>query len=67
MCWKLHNLDDLSNRVCVPNKTVDLNLNIFDIITGVNESKILTKHISCIYQSIYQSLMVENVSQIKME
>ena len=47
MCWKLYNLDDLSNRVCVPNKTVDLNLNIFHIITGINESKILTKHISC--------------------
>ena len=21
MCWKLNTLDDLSNRVCVPNKT----------------------------------------------
>ena len=25
----------------------DLNLSVFDIITGINESKTLTKHISC--------------------
>ena len=40
-------LDDLSNRVCFPNKTEDLYLNFFYIITGINESKILTKHVSC--------------------
>ena len=38
--------DDISNRVCIQNKTEDLNRNIFYIITGINESKILTKHIS---------------------
>ena len=40
-------LNDLSNKVCVPNKTEDLNLNLFNMITGINESKPLTKHISC--------------------
>ena len=40
-------LNDLSNRVCVPNKTEDLNLNVFNMITRTNEWKILTKHISC--------------------
>ena len=40
-------LNDLSNKVCVPNKTEDLNLSMFNMITGVNESKMLTKHISC--------------------
>ena len=40
-------LNDLSNRVCVPSKTEDLNLHIFDMITGINELKTLTKHISC--------------------
>ena len=29
------------------NKTEDLNLRMFNMITGINESKILTKHISC--------------------
>ena len=40
-------IDDLSNKVCVPNKTEDLNLNMFNIIAGINELKTLTKHISC--------------------
>ena len=40
-------LNYFSNRVCVPNETEDLNLNVFNMITGINESKTLTKHISC--------------------
>ena len=40
-------LNDLSNRVCVPNKTENLKLSVFNMITGINETKILTKHISC--------------------
>ena len=40
-------LNDLPNKVCVPNKTENLNLSMFNMITGINESKILTKHISC--------------------
>ena len=40
-------LNDLPKKVCVPNKTEDLNLSMFNMITGVNESKMLTKHISC--------------------
>ena len=39
-------LNDLPNKVCVPNKTEFLNLSMFNIITGKNESKKLTKHIS---------------------
>ena len=39
-------LNQLSNKVCVPNKTVDLNLSKFNMITVINESKILKKHIS---------------------
>ena len=42
-CNTLH---DLSNKVCVPNKTEDLNLSVFSMITEINESKTL-KHISC--------------------
>ena len=40
-------LNDLSNKVCVPNKIEDLNLSVFNMITGINESKTLTKHILC--------------------
>ena len=38
-------LNDLSNKVCVPNKTEDLNLSILS--TGIYESKTLAKHITC--------------------
>ena len=40
-------LNDLSNKFCVPNKTEDLNLSVFNMITGINELKTLIKHISC--------------------
>ena len=43
-------LDDLSSRVGVPNETEDLNLHVFNIITGINKSRTLTKHISCKYE-----------------
>ena len=38
-------LNDLSNKVCVPNKT-DLNIRFFNMIAGKNESKVLIKGIS---------------------
>ena len=34
-------------KVCIPNKTEDLNLRVFNMIPGINESKTLLKHISC--------------------
>ena len=37
-------LNDLSNELCVPNKTEDLNLRVFNMTTGINELKTLTKH-----------------------
>ena len=40
-------INDFSNKVCVLNKTEDLNLSLFNMITGINQSKILTKHVSC--------------------
>ena len=40
-------LNDLSNKVCVSNKTEVLNLSLFTMITEINESKAVTKHISC--------------------
>ena len=55
-------VDDTSNRVCVSNKTEDLNLKVFIIIREINESKILTKRISWKWE---YKLMVENLAQIK--
>ena len=39
-------INELSNKVCVPNKIEHLNIHIFNMITGINESKILTKDTS---------------------
>ena len=45
-------LNDLSNKVCVAKKkTEDLNLNVFNMITGINKLKTLRNHISCEYKS----------------
>ena len=33
-----YTLNDLSNQVCVSNKTEDLNLNVFIMITRINKS-----------------------------
>ena len=32
-------LNDLSNKVCVPNKTEDLNLSVFNMITRIHDQK----------------------------
>ena len=45
--WSCNALNDLSHKVYVPNLTEDLNLSVFSMITGINESKALTNHISC--------------------
>ena len=40
-------LNHFSNKVCVPNKTEDLILGMFNMITGINASKTVVKHTSC--------------------
>ena len=47
MCLSCNTLNDLSNEVYVPNKTEGLNLSVFNMITGINKSKTLTKHTPC--------------------
>ena len=40
-------MNDLSNKVCISNKTEDLNLGVFHMITRLDEPTTLTKHVSC--------------------
>ena len=48
-CVRSYNtLNDLSNRVGASNKTEDLNLHVFNMITGINELKTLINHTSCL-------------------
>ena len=42
--------DDLSDRICTPNKRENVNLNVFNTMTRINEPKTLTKHTSCKYK-----------------
>ena len=40
-----YTLNELSKKICIPHKTGDLNLNVFNMISGINESKTLAKDI----------------------
>ena len=40
-------LNNLSDKVCVPNNKEDLNLSMPNMITGIDELETLRKHISC--------------------
>ena len=41
-------LDDLSGRICVPNKAEDVNLSVFNMTTRTNQSKtLIIKHTLC--------------------
>ena len=43
-CAGIYNtLNYLSNKVCVPNKTEDLNIDVFNTTTVINESKTFNK------------------------
>ena len=42
-----HTINSLSNKVCIPNKIEDINLGVFRMITGINKSKTLARHILC--------------------
>ena len=53
--WSYNTLDDLSSRICVPNETEDLNWHVFNMITRINQSKALMKHISCKCECIFHN------------
>ena len=42
---RCNTINDLPHKACIPHKTEDLNLSVFNMITGINESETLTKHI----------------------
>ena len=43
-----HAVDNLSTKICVPNKTKSINAKILNVITRIIEKKkTLVKHISC--------------------
>ena len=42
-----NSVDDLSGKICVPNKTNDVNVKACDMVTNKNETTTMLKHISC--------------------
>ena len=44
--WICNALNDSPNQVCIPNETEGLNIHVFNMIAGKNESKMLTKNTS---------------------
>ena len=54
ICFESGNtLNDLPYKVVVPNKTENVNLSMLNMITGINVSKTLAKHILCEFQCIF--------------
>ena len=49
--------------MCVANETEDLNLHVFEMVAGINESRTLTKHIY--HANVNVSSIVKNVTRIK--
>ena len=54
--------DNPSGRMRVPNKTENVNINVFIMIPRVNESKTLT---NIYHANLNVNMMVQNVIQIK--
>ena len=58
-------LNDLSNKVCVPNKREDLNLSVFNMTIGINQSQILTKHINHAIVNVNKMQIMQLKSKVK--
>ena len=49
-------LNDLSNKVRAPNETEELNRSIFNMITGINDMKTLTKYTSWEWECKFENV-----------
>ena len=47
--------DDSSTKICVPSKTKDVDVKVFNMTTNRNKAKIMVKHISCDYKCKFSS------------
>ena len=62
-------LNDLSNKIYVPNKTEDLKLSVFNMITEINECKTLamkTLRLNCTTkQKLFQQISMKRKQPVK--
>ena len=54
---RCNSLNDLFNKVCVPNTTKDLNLSAFNMTAGINESKIFKVIINKVSDNLFETLL----------
>ena len=54
-------LSKIFDGICVPDKTDDVNLSAFNLITRANESKTLIKPMSCKYKCKFDSKNTPNL------
>ena len=50
-----NSVDDLSTKICIPSKTKSINVNVFNMITNLNEAKAKIKHALCIFKCKFSS------------
>ena len=48
-------VDDLFMKICVPSETKDITVEVFNMITKINEVKTVVKHISCNFKCKFDS------------
>ena len=46
---------DRCTKICVPNKTENVDVKVFNMITGINETKTFTKDVSCDWNCKFDS------------
>ena len=51
--WSCNFLDELPTKMCIPGKTEDVNVELFNMITRINEVKTLVKNISSDCKGIF--------------
>ena len=49
-CGSCSTIDDPYARVCVSNKVKNIDVNEFDFMSGINETRLLVQHESCEYK-----------------
>ena len=61
--FPIRNFFGYLNTFCVPSKVKDVNLKVFNLMSGLNESQYIFKHESCEYKCRFN----ESVSNSKQE
>ena len=62
--WSCNAVDELSKKICVPSKTKDENVKIFNMITRIYQAKTMVKHISCNFKYKF-NLSAKNIIRAK--